>query len=196
MGLGSFRAQDEEGGLLEHTSPVGTDTALSMVQLDLDAGTSLRIELDPEHEYGLLVDRGTAQLRSRDRSAEVAERELMVVPDGASELTLRAGAGEGLRVMLLGGEPLGEEILMWWNFVGRSHEEIEQFRARYQAEIGAEGTIAEAPIHSETRTRGGLAADAEQFGPFAPHTPAALPAPQLPHGRLRTRGRVGIPPKD
>ena len=196
VGLGSFRAQDEEGGLLEHTSPVGTDTALSMVQLDLDAGTSLRIELDPEHEYGLLVDRGTAQLRSRDRAAEVAERELMVVPDGASELTLRAGAVEGLRVMLLGGEPLGEEILMWWNFVGRSHEEIEQFRARYQAEIGAEGTIAEAPIHSETRTRGGLAADAEQFGPFAPHTPAALPAPQLPHGRLRTRGRVGIPPKD
>ena len=37
-----------------------------------------------------------------------------------------------------------------------------------------------------------LAADAEQFGPFAPYTPAALPAPALPHGRLRSRGRVGL----
>lgn len=35
--------------------------------------------------------------------------------------------------------------------------------------------------------------DAEQLGRLAPHTPAALPAPALPHGRLRTRGRVGHP---
>lgn len=40
-------------------------------------------------------------------------------------------------------------------------------RARYQAAIGAEGTLAEAPIPPEARYRGGLAADAEQFGPFA-----------------------------
>ena len=72
-------------------------------------------------------------------------------------------------------------------------EEIVAFRARYQAEIEAEGTLAEAPIHPEARSRGGLSADAEQFGPFAPHTPAALPAPMLPNGHLRSRGRVGIP---
>jgi redox-sensitive bicupin YhaK (pirin superfamily) len=26
--------------------------------------------------------------------------------------------------LLLGGKPFGEKILMWWNFIGRTHEEI------------------------------------------------------------------------
>ncbi|GAA4523279.1 pirin family protein [Brachybacterium paraconglomeratum] len=221
VGLGSFRGELEDGTVLEDRSATETDTPLSMVQLDLRAGSTLRIALDPGHEYGLLVDRGAAQLTAvgptadaeagsaarpavdaassdegpltGDRSARAAERELLVLPDGATVLEIRAEEGEDLRAMLLGGEPLGEDILMWWNFVGRSHEEIVEFRARYQAEIGAEGTLAEAPIHPEARSRGGLSADAEQFGPFAPHTPAALPAPALPNGRLRSRGRVGIP---
>jgi len=196
VGLGSFRAELADGTVLEDRSDVATDTALSMVQLDLRAGSTLRIELDPGHEYGLLVDRGGAQLTAAGDSivpASAAERELLVLPDGATALEIRAEEGVDLRAMLLGGEPLGEDILMWWNFVGRSHEEIVQFRARYQAEIGADGTLAEAPIHPETRSRGGLSADAEQFGPFAPHTPAALPAPALPNGRLRSRGRVGLP---
>ena len=203
VGMGSFRAELEDGTVLEDRSEVVTDTALSMVQIDLRAGSTLRIELDPGHEYGLLVDRGVARMctahprpdepQDGSRETGAAGRELMVLPDTASQLTILAEDGEDLRVMLLGGEPLGEDILMWWNFVGRTHEEIEQFRARYQAEIGAEGTLTEAPISPETRSRGGLSADAEQFGPFAPHTPAALPAPTLPNGRLRSRGRVGIP---
>ena len=220
VGMGAFRAELEDGTVLEDRSAVESDTALSMVQIDLRAGSTLRIDLDPGHEHGLLVDRGAAQLTAGhsaggapgaagaaaadglpaaeggpggDRSTRAAERELLVLPDGADRLEIRAEDGQDLRVMLLGGEPLGEDILMWWNFVGRSHEEIVQFRARYQAEIGAEGTLAEAPISPEARTRGGLADDAEQFGPFAPHTPAALPAPTLPNGRLRARGRVGIP---
>ena len=35
--------------------------------------------------------------------------------------------------MLLGGEPFEEEIVMWWNFVGRSQEEIEEARADWMA---------------------------------------------------------------
>ena len=193
VGLGAFRAVDGDGAVLEGTSPVTTDTALSMSQLDLRAASALRIDLDPGHEYGLLVDRGAAELSAGDRETTVASRELMVLPDGARRLEIRAADGEDFRAMLLGGEPLGEDIIMWWNFVGRTHEEIVAFRARYQAEIEAEGTLAEAPIHPEARSRGGLSADAEQFGPFAPHTPAALPAPMLPNGHLRSRGRVGIP---
>src|SRR5699024_641997 len=99
-----------------------------------------------------------------------------------------AGSEEPLRLMFLGGEPLREDIIMWWNFVGRTHEEIVEFRARYQAEIGVELEFAEAPIADIARRRGGLAADAEQFGPFAPHTP---PAPRRPGGESRARGRTG-----
>ncbi len=36
-------------------------------------------------------------------------------------------SGRG-RAMLLGGEPFAEELVMWWNFIGRTHEEIVEFR--------------------------------------------------------------------
>src|SRR5699024_1708132 len=194
VGLGSFRATAEDGTVLEDRSEGATDTALSMVQLDLRAGGALRIDLDPGHEHGLPVDCGGARLEAEvrgggqgpaaARARGVAGRGLVVLPAGARQLPLRAEDGAALRAMLLGGEPLDEEIIMWWNFVGRTHEEVVQFRARYQAEIGVELPLSEAPIAAVARERGGLAADDERFGPCAPHTPQALPAPQLPHGHL------------
>ncbi|APX32703.1 pirin [Brachybacterium sp. P6-10-X1] len=193
VGLGRFRAADEVGAVLEDVSPLVTDTALSMVQIDVVAGHWLRIELDPAHEHGLLVDRGSAHLRPGEHEARAQRGDLALLPDGADHLVLRAEGEEDLRVMLLGGEPLEEDIIMWWNFVGRTHEEIEQFRARYQAEIGVELALEDAPIAEIARARGGLGPDDEQFGPFAAHTPAALPAPTMPNGRLRSRGRVGHP---
>ncbi|MFC7376044.1 MULTISPECIES: pirin family protein [unclassified Brachybacterium] len=193
VGMGRLRAVDEAGDVLEDHSPLRTDTELSMAQIDLGAGASLRLDLEPGHEHGVLVDRGRALLRTGARSLDAGRGELAVLPDGADHLELRADDGEDLRVMLLGGEPLGEDIIMWWNFVGRTHEEIEQFRARYQAEIGVELGLEDAPIAGIARERGGLGAEDEQFGPFAPHTPPAIPAPQLPNGRLRSRGRAGRP---
>jgi redox-sensitive bicupin YhaK (pirin superfamily) len=62
VGLGALRAVDGDGASLEDTSPVTTATALGMAQLDLRAGSTLRLDLDPGHEHGLLVDRGTALL--------------------------------------------------------------------------------------------------------------------------------------
>ncbi|MGO2754809.1 MAG: pirin family protein, partial [Brachybacterium alimentarium] len=70
VGLGRFRATDENGEVLEDASPLVTDTALSMVQIDLRAGHRLQVELDPGHEYGVLVDRGTARLAADGRPAD------------------------------------------------------------------------------------------------------------------------------
>ena len=36
--------------------------------------------------------------------------------------------------MLLGGEPFEEEIVMWWNFIGRSHEEIVEQREAWNGD--------------------------------------------------------------
>ena len=38
----------------------------------------------------------------------------------------------GCRVLLLGGEPFAEEIVMWWNFIGRSHDEVAGFRRQWE----------------------------------------------------------------
>lgn len=192
VGLGSLHATDSRGTVLTDQSPVQTDTDLLMAQLDLTAGATLHLDLNPGFEHGILVDRGTAHLRTGEQQITAQRSEIIVLPDGTRTLDVTAEGAEPLRVMLLGGEPLGEEIIMWWNFIGRTHEEIEQFRARYQAEIGAEGTLADVPIAAIVRERGHLATGNEQFGPFAAHTPAALPAPALPNGRLRSRGRRGM----
>lgn len=65
--------------------------------------------------------------------------------------------------------------------------------ARRTSLVGVEDALEDAPIAEIARERGGLDRADEQFGPFAARTPAALPAPTLPHGRLRSRGRVGHP---
>ena len=50
-------------------------------------------------------------------------------PSSGTALHAPAGAGGGAAIaLLLGGEPFDEEIVMWWNFIGRSHEEIVEQR--------------------------------------------------------------------
>ena len=56
------------------------------------------------------------------------------------------------RVLLLGGEPFEERLVMWWNFVGRSGEEIERYTeqwaeqdSRFGAVVGYDGPRLEAP---------------------------------------------------
>ena len=191
VGMGHLRATDQAGAALEDTSPLITDDALVMAQVEIRAGSALTLDLDPGYEYGVLIDRGSATLHAGERETAAKATDLIVVPDRADQLELRAHADQDLRMIVIGGEPLDEDIIMWWNFIGRNHEEIVEFRARYQAEIGVELDLPDAPIALIARERGGLAADAEQFGPFAPHTPAALPAPHLPNGELRSRGRRG-----
>ncbi|MHC6178203.1 pirin family protein [Glutamicibacter endophyticus] len=152
------------------TSPVQTHTEVSGAELWLEPHAELNIDVPAHHEHGVLVDAGTPQVQGQ----QLAHRELGFIPAGASSLHLRAGA-EPVRALLIGGEPLNEQILMWWNFVGRTHEEVIAYRAQWQAEIGAEPGMVQG----------------EQFGPFPPDTPAPLPAPELPTVRLRPRPNPG-----
>ena len=56
--------------------------------------------------------------------------QLVYLGAGREAITLRAGA-DGARVLLLGGEPFAEEIVMWWNFIGRDHDEVAAFREQW-----------------------------------------------------------------
>lgn len=79
---------------------------------------------------------------------------------------------------------MGETIVMWWNFVGRSHDEVAAYRASYQAAIGAE----DGADGADGAGAGG-AGGAEDVAPFpivADHRDP-LPAPALPNARLRPR---------
>jgi redox-sensitive bicupin YhaK (pirin superfamily) len=67
--------------------------------------------------------------------ATVARRRLVV----AAHITLTTEAPA--RILLLGGPPFGEDILMWWNFVARTHDEIAASRTQWQAESDRFGQV-------------------------------------------------------
>jgi redox-sensitive bicupin YhaK (pirin superfamily) len=135
----------------------------------LPAGHWLDVELDPGHEHGFLCDTGSLAAGG----AVAQPGEIVFQPAGAPAITLKASPSEPTRVLVLGGKPFGEQIVMWWNFIGRSHDEIARYRAAWQALIGA------APGEPSGTAGFGLPAG----DPLPP-----IPAPPLPNATLRPRG--------
>ncbi len=106
--------------------------------------------------------------KSAPTRQKLAVAHLGVIPVGAGELVVEAGE-QPMRALLLGGEPLGEQIVMWWNFVARSHEQIVALREQWQSEVIDAGTAT------------------GRFGVVEGYDGSPLPAPELPKVRLRPR---------
>lgn len=155
------------GSLLGSTSPVATHTPLVGAELHLDAGTTLLLDVDASFEHGLLVDAGSVEVDGQPVRAHA----LAYADPGRVQLVVQAR--EPSRLLLIGGAPLGEQIVMWWNFIGRSHEEIVRFREQWQAECLAASTDA---------------ADHPVFGWPIGEAQEPIPAPGLPPVRLVARG--------
>ena len=151
------------GSLLGSSSPVSTATPLLGAELLLGAGTELHLDVDPGFEHGVLVDTGIVSVGD----VETKQHELAYLPPGSQRLTVEALADA--RVLLLGGPPFGEAIVMWWNFVGRSHDEIVGFREEWMAQLSDGGYVD------------------GRFGVPTGNALAAIPAPALPNARLRER---------
>jgi redox-sensitive bicupin YhaK (pirin superfamily) len=165
---GGFTTRVFIGSLLGSSSPVTGYSPLLGAELSVDRGAVARLPVQPRFEHGVLVDSGPVTVNG----APLAPGQLGYAAPGSSTLELRAG-GAPARVLLLGGEPLGERIVMWWNFIGRSHEEIVAYRAAWQSRIGAGS---------------GAGGQPARFGlpPGDPLPP--IPAPPLPNATLRPRG--------
>jgi len=159
------------GSLLGSTSPVDTRTPdLLGAELILEPHAEVVLQVRADFEHAALAETGSVAMNG----TPVLHRQLGYAPTGADTLRIAAG-GDGARVILLGGVPLGEQIVMWWNFIGRSHDEIVEFRRRYQAELGFEP--------ADPRDTGKPAL----FGPYADGQLAPLPAPPMPTVTLRPR---------
>lgn len=191
-----WQAKVAIGSLLGSTSPVETYSPLSAAEISLEPHTTLDIDVPAEHEHGLLAVECTANFNG----ALIEENHLGYLGTGVTKLQLSSGDSP-IRVMLIGGEPLGEDIVMWWNFVGRSHEEIALWRARYQAEMGFEPANEGSPLvgHSNEAPIAGPLLDSlvpntyaddtifPQYGQFPPGQPAPLPGPELPTVPMKPR---------
>jgi redox-sensitive bicupin YhaK (pirin superfamily) len=127
-------------------SPGRAYTPLVGVDLDLAAGADVELPLEPDFEYALLANSGSATVE------EVPLGRGSMLYLGTERRTLRVRTGEPARLLLLGGEPFDERIVMWWNFVGRSGEEIADYAEQWNGEserfgavVGWDGTRLEAP---------------------------------------------------
>jgi redox-sensitive bicupin YhaK (pirin superfamily) len=136
------------GELAGSRSPVHTFTPLLGAQVDLDANAELEIGVDPAFEHGVLCDEGAVAMCG----TALAVADLGYQGPGSSILRLRNVRDRPARVLLLGGTPFTEQLVMWWNFVGRSHDEIVGYRQlwedgddRFGAVRGYQGSVVRLP---------------------------------------------------
>jgi quercetin 2,3-dioxygenase len=139
-------------------SPAEVHTRICGADLDLDAGGAVTLALDPAFEHGVFVVSGGVAI---EHSAVVVDQ-LLYLGTGRREVTLHSD--HGARLILLGGEPFAEEIVMWWNFIGRSHEEIVGYRTAW-------------------------ARRAQRFPPVVDRGEKVMEAPPLPTVALKPRPR-------
>ncbi|WP_326620631.1 pirin family protein [Streptomyces anulatus] len=146
-------------GELDGAASPGTSyTPIVGADVTLAGGAEARLPLDPDFEYAVLSMSGEAEVDG----VRVLPGSMLYLGCGRTELPLRGVSDAGL--MLLGGEPFEEELVMFWNWIGRSHEEIVQAREDWM-----NGT---------------------RFGEVKGYDGLPIPAPELPATQLKARGRV------
>ncbi|MDP9240833.1 MAG: pirin family protein [Actinomycetota bacterium] len=145
------------GELGEVRSPARTYSPLVGADVRLASGTDTRLPLRPDFEFAALAVDGAVEVDG----VPLDPGPLLYLGTGRSDLAVRTEWGG--RMMLLGGEPFDEQIVMWWNFVGRDHDEIVAMREEWM--VG------------------------EAFGTVRGYDGDRLPAPAMPTTRLKARGR-------
>jgi redox-sensitive bicupin YhaK (pirin superfamily) len=122
------------GTLATTTSPARYDSPLVGAELDLHAGTTA-VPLDPTWEYAVIVLRGDVSVAGKP----VRPGQLGYLGIGRHGIDINSA--RETRAMLLGGEPFGEPIVMFWNFVARSQEEITAAYRSWQQQDGRFGEV-------------------------------------------------------
>jgi len=152
------------GSLGTVTSPATAYTPLVGAEVHVPAGSRVRIPLQAGWEYAIAGVDGEVSVET-DAAASVESVDAAhLLYLGTGRTAIEVESADGATVFLLGGEPFEDEIVMWWNFVARTHEEIVEARDAWEA-------------------------DAARFGHVIDHGPERIPAPPLPHVRLTRRRR-------
>jgi hypothetical protein len=121
------------GELAGATSPVPTFSPLIGAEIVLAPHATVALDVDPAFEHGILLDTGAVHVDSPGITpTEIAAAELAYLAPGTSRLELSNDSDVPARLLLLGGVPFGEQIVMWWNFVARTHDEVVALRTAWE----------------------------------------------------------------
>ncbi|MFS0912116.1 pirin family protein [Microbacterium sp. 179-I 3D2 NHS] len=139
------------------TSPATVHTPIVGAEIVLPAGARVRLPLHPEWEHALMLVEGDAVVAQHP----LERNDMLYLGDERD--AVEVSSANGALLFLVGGEPFESEIVMWWNFAGRTHEEIVEARTDWEAA-------------------------SDRFGSVEGHD-VRIPAPPLPDVRLMPRGR-------
>lgn len=111
-----------------HSPMVGLDVIIT------GAGDR-RIPLDRAAEHGVMVMEGQIVANG----VTLVPGKLGYFGTGCDHLRLQSQGPA--RLLVIGGEPFGEEVLIWWNFVARSRDEIVEARRDWEAQSERFGKV-------------------------------------------------------
>ncbi|MDA8196599.1 MAG: pirin family protein [Actinomycetota bacterium] len=132
----SFEVQDFEvelisGNFMDESFDVGLSHSALCVIITAKSN-SFELKLNPMLEHIFVPIVGDLQFD------DVASGKAAFLHEVDS---LRFSGTVGSKFMVLGGEPFGEKILMWWNFVGRSWDELTEARRQWNQDDGRFGSF-------------------------------------------------------
>ena len=147
-------------------SPATAYTPIVGAELRIPAGARVRVPLRADWEYALAGVEGVGTVDSGEAAASVPvdAHHLLYLGTERDEIVVGAQGDADAVVFLLGGEPFEDDIVMWWNFVARTHDEIVEARDAWE-----QGSA--------------------RFGHVVGHGDERVPAPPLPAVRLTRRRR-------
>jgi len=114
------------GSLGGITSPGRHFSELVGADVQVHPGASVSMDLHRHFEHAVLVLDGECSIEGES----LLPRTLYYL--GANRGGVSFESRNGGRALLIGGPPFAERILMWWNFVARTPEEIAQFREDWE----------------------------------------------------------------
>ncbi len=106
------------GEFLNITSPVKVYSPLVGLELIAIEDTITTLSLNPTFEYGILPLIGNIEIANEIVDIDT----LLYLPCGKPSTPVRIQKGS--KILIIGGEPFKEDILIWWNFVARTKEEM------------------------------------------------------------------------
>ena len=115
------------GTLLGASCPAPYYSEILGADLQLHAGREMDIPLNPDFEHAVLTLDGDAAVNGQP----LQDRTLYYLGTTRTEACVSSRGGG--RLLLIGGPPFPETILMWWNFVARTPDEIAEARADWEA---------------------------------------------------------------
>ena len=137
-GIGGFEVTVFAGSLGGARSPARMFSEIVGAELAAHRDASASIPLAASHEHVIFVATGSARVDRTPDATVLRPGQLLYLDAGLEQVGVSAAAGT--RLFLLGGVPLGEPLVMWWNLVARTPGEIEAAVADWRQ--GPFGTVA------------------------------------------------------